>query len=121
VVEFGQVDPLLQNNSAASGLIVYRGTEIPQLSNLLIFTDMPSGEMFYVSADKLPNGGQDAIRRVVFGTEGDFKTMLQVIQEKNQQQGKKPATRADLRISPGPANQIFLLNKGDGVIRVLLR
>jgi hypothetical protein len=119
VAEWGQLDPLLQNQSAASGLVVYRGKEIPQLSNQLIFTDMPSGEIFYVSADKLPPGGQNAIRRVVIGTEGDFKTVLQVIQAKNQQQGKKPATRADLRISPGPANQIFLLNKGDGVIRVL--
>ena len=119
VAEFGQIDPLLQNQSAASGLVVYRGKEIPQLSNLLIFTDMPSGEIFYVSADKLPPGGQDPIRRVLIGSEGDFKTVLQVIQAKNQAQGKKPATRADLRISPGPANQIFLLNKGDGVIRVL--
>ena len=119
IAEWGQVDPLLQNSSAASGLVIYRGKEIPQLANLVLFTDMPSGELFYVSADKLPAGGQDAIRRVVFGTEGDFKTILQVIQAKNQQQGKKPATRADLRLSPGPANQIFLLNKGDGVIRVL--
>ena len=119
VAEWGQVDPLLQNQSAASGLIVYRGKELPQLSNLLLFTDMPSGEIFYVSADKLPAGGQDPIRRVLIGTEGDFKTVLQVIQAKNQEQGRKPATRADLRISPGPANQIFLLNKGDGVIRVV--
>src|SRR5687767_2909388 len=62
VAEWGQLDPLLQNSSAASGLIVYRGKEIPQLSNLLLFTDMPSGELFYVSADKLPAGGQDSIR-----------------------------------------------------------
>jgi hypothetical protein len=110
---------LMQNQSAAAGLLVYRGKEIPQLSNLLLFSDNPSGEFFYVNADKLPAGGQDAIRRVVFGTEGDFKTFLQLIQAKNQAQGKKPATRADLRIIAGPANQIFLLNKGDGVIRVV--
>jgi hypothetical protein len=119
VAEYGQVDPLLQGNSAASGLIVYRGKEIPQLSNRLLFTDLPSGEMFYVSADKLPAGGQDPIRRIAIGTEGDFKTMLQVVQAKNQEQGKKPATRVDLRFIGGPANQIFLLNKADGVIRVL--
>lgn len=119
VAEWGQLDPLLQSSSAASGLIVYRGKEIPQLSGLLVFTDMPSGEIFYVSADKLPAGGQDAIRRIVIGTEGDFKTVLQVIQARNQAQGQKPATRADLRISAGPANQIFLLNKADGAIRVL--
>jgi glucose/arabinose dehydrogenase len=119
VAEYGQIDPLLQNNSAASGLVVYRGTGVPQLANLLIFTDMPSGEIFYVSADKLPAGGQDPIRRIVIGTEGDFKTVLQVIQEKNAAQGRKPATRADLRINIGPDNQIFLINKGDGTIRVL--
>jgi Glucose / Sorbosone dehydrogenase len=120
VAEYGQVDPLLQNQSAASGLVVYRGKEIPQLANLLLFTDNPSGELFYVSADKLPAGGQDPIRRVVFGTEGDFKTFLQLIQAKNQLQGKKPATRADLRLILGPANQIFMINKGDGVIRVVV-
>jgi hypothetical protein len=119
VAEWGQIDPLMQNQSAAAGLLIYRGKEIPQLSNRLLFSDNPSGEFFYVSADKLPSGGQEAIRRVVFGTEGDFKTFLQLIQAKNQVQGKKPATRADLRIIGGPANQIFLLNKGDGVIRVV--
>ena len=45
--------------------------------------------------------------------------MLQVIQEKNTAQGKTPATRSDLRLSGGPDNQVFLLNKGDGTIRVL--
>ena len=120
VAEWGQIDPLMQNQSASSGLVVYRGKEIPQLSNLLLFSDNPSGELFYVSADKLPAGGQDPIRRVLFGSEGDFKTFLQLIQAKNQAQGRKPATRADLRLIPGPANQVFLLNKGDGVIRVLI-
>ena len=88
VAEYGQVDPLLQGNSAPSGLIVYRGKEIPQLSNRLLFTDLPSGEMFYVSADQLPAGGQDPIRRIAIGTQGDFKTMLQVVQAKNQAQGR---------------------------------
>ena len=120
VAEWGQIDPLMQNQSASSGLVVYLGKEIPQLSNLLLFSDNPSGELFYVSADKLPAGGQDPIRRVLFGSEGDFKTFLQLIQAKNQAQGRKPATRADLRLIPGPANQVFLLNKGDGVIRVLI-
>jgi len=119
VAEWDQVDPLMQNNSAATGLIVYRGREIPQLANLLIFTDLPSGEIFYVSADRVPNGGQAPIRRILINSGGTAKTALQVIQEKNTAQGKKPATRADLRINAGPGNQVFLLNKGDGTIRVL--
>jgi hypothetical protein len=32
-----------------------------------------------------------------------------------------PATRADLRISLGQDNQLYLLNKGDGTIRVLTK
>jgi hypothetical protein len=119
IVEWGQVDPLLQPNSAASGLVVYRGSQLPQLANLVIFTDMPSGEIFYVNADKLPAGGQDPIRRILLNSNGSAKTMLEVIQEKNKAQGKTPATRSDLRLSVGPENQVFLLNKGDGTIRVL--
>ena len=119
IVEWGQIDPLMQPNSAASGLVVYRDTKIPQLANLVIFTDMPSGEIFYVNADKLPSGGQDPIRRILLNSGGSAKTMLQVIQEKNQSQGKTAATRSDLRLSLGPDNQVFLLNKGDGTIRVL--
>jgi hypothetical protein len=42
-----------------------------------------------------------------------------VIQDKNKAQGKTAATRSDLRLSHGPDNQVFLLNKGDGTIRVL--
>jgi hypothetical protein len=119
VAEWGQIDPLLQPNSAASGLVVYRGKELPQLANLVIFTDMPSGEIFYVSADRLPSGGQDVIRRILLNSNGTAKTVLAVIQEKNMAQGVKPATRADLRLSFGHDGHVFLLNKGDGTIRVL--
>ena len=121
IVEWGQLDPLLQPNSAAGGLVVYRGNEIPPLTNLLIFADMPSGEIFYVNADKLPDGGQDPIRRILLNDGGSAKTFLEIIKAKNMAQGKTPATRADLRISLGPDNKVFLLNKGDGTIRVLTR
>jgi glucose/arabinose dehydrogenase len=121
VVEWGQSDPLLQSNSAATGVVVYRGTEIPQLANLLIFADMPGGEIFYVQADKLPNGGQDSMRRILFRHNGASKTMLELIQEKNTAQGKTVATRSDLRFGVGPNHQVFLLNKGDGVVRLLVR
>jgi hypothetical protein len=120
IAEWGQIDPLLQPNSAATGGIAYRGNQIPQLANLLIFADMPSGEIFYVSADRLPDGGQDAIRRILVSQGGGAKTLLEVIKEKNAAQGKMPATRADLRFGLGPSNQVFLLNKGDGTIRLLV-
>jgi hypothetical protein len=36
------------------------------------------------------------------------------------QQGKTPTPRADLRFGAGPDNQVFLLNKHDGTIRLLV-
>ncbi len=120
VAEWGQVDPLLQSQSAAAGLQVYRGDEIPQLADLILFADQPSGELFYIQADDPPSGGQDPIRRILFNDGGQAKTLLQLIQEKNAEQGRSPASRADLRFGPGPGDQVFLLNKYDGIVRLLV-
>jgi hypothetical protein len=119
-VEYAQADPLLMNASAAIGGLVYRSNKIPQLTNLLLFGDNPSGEIFYVSADNLPKGGQDAIRRILLNDGDASKTVLQVIREKNAALGRNPPNRADLRFAEGPDGQIFLLNKRDGTIRVLV-
>jgi hypothetical protein len=120
VVEYDHRDPLLQGQSAITGVRVYRAPTIPQLSNLLLFGDFPSGEIFYVQADRLPAGGQEAIRRVLLNDRGEAKTLLQVIREKNAAQGKAQTTRADLRFGDGPDGRLFLLNKHDGTIRLLV-
>jgi hypothetical protein len=120
IVEYGQPDPLLQPQSAVTVGSVYRQTAIKQLANMLVFADIPSGEIFYISADDLPKGGQDPIRRILLNDGGTARTLLDVIKATNVRQGKPPATRADLRFGLGPDGQIFLLNKADGVIRVLV-
>ena len=97
VAEYGQLDPLLQSQSAAAGLQVYRDDAIPQLSNLVLFADQPSGEIFYIQADDLPSGGQDAIRRILLNDAGEAKTLLQLIQ------GKKRRPRQVARLTLGPA------------------
>ena len=125
IVEWAQLDPvLLPNTSSASvGVIVYRSTAVPQLTGRLLFGDMPSGELFHVSADDLPKGGQDAIRRVLFRTApgAEPRTFLQTVQEKTRSQGRAAAARADMRFDANAAGQIFLLNKADGTIRVISR
>ena len=121
VVEFAQLDPLLMPSSAVTLGYVYRHNRIKPLSNLLLFGDNPSGEIFYVHADKLPrSGGQDAVRRILLNDKGEAKTLLQLVREKNTAQGKKPANRADLRFGEGPDGRVFILNKADGVIRELV-
>jgi hypothetical protein len=119
VVEFDHRDPLL-NRPAVTGVYVYRQTTIRALTNKLIFGDNPSGEIFYVDADNLPKGGQDHIRRILFNDKGQQKTLLQLIRDRNAAQGKPAAPRADLRLGMGPQQQLFVLNKRDGVIRLLV-
>ena len=119
IAEFDHTDPLL-NRAAVTGVYVVRGGKVKQLQNLLLFGDNPSGEIFYLQADKLPNGGQDQIRRIMFDDKGTNKTLLQLIREKNAAQGKTAAPRADLRLGRGPDQQIFVLNKRDGVIRLIV-
>ena len=120
VAEYGQLDPLLQRQSAITGVVVPRGSAVPQLNDLVLFGDFPSGEVFYVSADDLPTGGQSAIRRVLFRDGGESKTLLELIRAKNVEQGREPAGRADMRMDEGPDGRLFLLNKQDGVIREIV-
>ena len=118
IVEFDHRDPLFQR-AAVTGVYVYRQGPIKALLNKMIFGDNPSGEIFYIDADTLPNGGQAAIRRIMLNDQGTPKTLLQIIREKNTTQGKAPAMRADLRFGSGAQGQIFVMNKRDGIIRVL--
>ncbi len=122
IAEFDHTDPLFPSGRlAATGIYAYRGTAIPQLTGMLLFGDNPSGEIFYVNADKLPAGGQN-FHRVLFNDKGETKTLLQLIKEKNVAQGRPmPATRADLRMGMGPNNRLFILNKRDGTIREVMK
>jgi glucose/arabinose dehydrogenase len=120
IVEWGQPDGLFQPQSAATGLVVYREDRIPQLKGRILFGDIPSGEIFHVSADNPPNGGQDAIRRILLSDGSEPTTLLKMIQAKNAAQGKEAATRSDMRLNAGPDGRLFVINKRDGVIREIM-
>ncbi len=120
IAEYDQQDPILHPSSAASGVYVYRGDGIPGLEDLILFGDNPSGEIFYVSADEIPNGGQDSVRRILLRDDGEAKTLFDLVREKNGEQGRPPATRMDFRMGFGPDGHVLLLNKQDGIIRMLV-
>jgi hypothetical protein len=119
VVEYSHSDPLLLGSAAVTGVVVYRSSQIPQLANLVLFGDNPSGEILYFNADQAPNGGQDPIRRVMLIDKGTAKSLLTVIRDRAFARGRGQPPRADLRFGTGPDDQVFLLNKQDGVVRLL--
>ena len=120
IAEYGQLDPLLQPQSAAGGVIAYRDDAIPQLQDRVLFADFPQGEIFHLPADDLPEGGQDAIRRVLLRDGDEAGTLLQLVAEKTGEQGLEPAIRVDLRFGTGPEGRVFLMNKHDGIIREIV-
>ena len=120
IAEYGQLDPLLQSRSASGGVIVYRDDTIPQLRDRVLFADFPQGEVFHLPADDLPDGGQDAIRRVLLRDGDQVKRLLQIVGETTVAQGRPPAVRVDLRFGRGPDGRVFLMNKHDGIIREIV-
>lgn len=119
VAEYDQDDPLLTGRAASTGLIVQRGGPLPALDGRVLWGDLPSGEIFHFSADQLPSGGQSSLRRVLLDAGDGPSTLLELIRAENVRQGRDPASRTDLRMSAGPGGEIFLLNKHDGVVRVI--
>ena len=120
-VEYQHEDSLFQRQVAVTGVHIFRSAAIPALRDKVLFGDNPSGELFYFDADRIPNGGSGDIHRVLLRSSGaEPKTLLALIREKNAQQGKQIAGRADLRFGHGPDGRLFLLNKADGTIRVLI-
>lgn len=120
IVEYDHSDPTLWRRMAIAGGFFYRHKAIPQLTGKLIFGDIPSGEILYVDAGRLPNGGDREIRRILFDDNGTQKTLKQLIQARNTAQGKPPSDRADLRLAESRDGRIFILNKHDNLIRVFL-
>lgn len=120
VVEYTRFDPLMQSRAAVTGVHVYREGEIEAMLDRVFFGDMVTGEILHFDADNLPQGGNEGISRLLLDDgSGEPRTLLQVIQDKNAEQGRAPAARADMRFGTGTDNQFFILNKHDGVIRLL--
>jgi hypothetical protein len=116
VAEYAHGDPLLGSRAAATGVVVYRSREIPQLTGRVLFGDFPSGEIFHFDADDPPQGGNQGFGRVLLDDgRGEPVTFLEVIRSKN-----RGAERADLRFGSGPDGRVLLLNKHDGMVRLLV-
>jgi hypothetical protein len=102
---------------------VYRGTGLPSLDGMLIAGDNPQGTIFILDVDSDPlNGGGEGWTELIAVEEssGVDKRLISIINEERASLGLSNATRADLRLSVNTPGEIFVLNKQDGVLRMLV-
>ncbi|NNM31998.1 MAG: hypothetical protein HKO53_02980 [Gemmatimonadetes bacterium] len=121
VAEYAHSEPLIGDRAASTGVVVYRDDVLEPLKDLILFGDFPSGEIFAVDADSPPEGGNEGIRRVLLRPEGgEPTTLLALMQTRNRALGRDAPGRTDLRFATAADGRVFLTNKHDGLIRVMV-
>ena len=130
VAQYDHSNNLVNGSGAIVGGSVYRGTAVPQLKGLYIFGEFASnsGPLFAVEVDELVdrddfsnlnslNDGHLApFQEIRLTHNGVEKSLLQIINDAI----PGSVSRTDLRFGVGPDNEIYVLNKRDGVIRRLV-
>ena len=91
---------------------VYRGGGIPALDGRLLFSDFVNGVPYTLDANNLPAGGQSGITELRLRLNGAELSFLDIVRQVN-----ASATRADLRFGSDAQNNVYFLDKQDGVIR----
>ncbi len=102
---------------------VYRGTSIPELDGVLMASDFPKGLMYLldVDSDPLDGGGEGLTELIpVNVSTGQQRRLISLINADRASNGIGNTSRADLRFSVNTPGEIFVLNKHDGVLRMLV-
>ncbi len=104
-----------EGDRAISGGYVYRGSQVPTLLGEYVFGDLVSGRVVYAPAASLDGTAQASFQELRFidAADGVEKSLLEIIG------GGKPASRADLRFGTDDSNNIYLVTKQDGSIRLI--
>ena len=97
---------------------VYRGTGIPSLRGRYVFADITRGRIFTIETDALRPGHPVPIEELRLMLDGEERALLDVVGYGNTYHG---GLRADLRLGLDAAGDLYLLTKGDGWIRKLVR
>ena len=129
-----QYDHDPDNNDNVEGLwaivggSVYRGSNVPELDGMYLFADFAvnHGPIYAVHVDELiqredftnlndlDNGSLAPLVELSLTQSGQPRTMLELIRAAS---GNPALNRTDLRFGVGPDNEIYILNKRDGIVR----
>ncbi len=101
---------------------VLRGGDLSELDGVLMAGDNPKG-LFYlldVDTDPLDGGGEGWSELIpIEESTGIPKRLITMINEERAMLGLSATNRADLRFSVNTPGEVFVLNKQDGVLRML--
>lgn len=99
---------------------VYRGSEIPSLVGMYVFTDIVRGRLFYIDTASLEADAPTTIFELDLTVDGEAGSLADVAGHPNTSPGHAPYNqRVDLRLSADAAGELYILSKGDGWIRKL--
>lgn len=133
VAQYDHNNNILSTSGGSVAIVggsVYRGSAVPQLTGMYLFGDFGSnpGPIFAVDVDDLVerddftnlddfNDGLLAPFAEVQLTDGGVeKTLVEIISDEL----GSPQGRSDLRFGVGPDQEIYVLNKRDGVVRKIV-
>lgn len=99
---------------------VYRGTDIEALAGMYVFTELVRGRVLYVDSSSLEPDNPTTIFELNVSVDGETGSLVDVAGHDNTSGGHAPHDRrVDLRLSVDSAGELYLLAKGDGVVRKL--
>ena len=111
------------NNDAITMGEVFRGTGIPELDGMLMAGDNPKGLLYLLDVDSDPLAGGGAGWTELIPLEiatGQQRRLIALINAERARQGLGNSGRADLRLSVNTPGEVFVLNKNDGILRMLV-
>ena len=103
--------------NAVGGGFVYRGQAIPELRGKYVFAEFPRGRLFAIDADGLDPDGLATITEVRLVLDGREQDLVDVAGFPDTY---GPGDRVDLRLGIDSAGELYLLTKGDGMVRKLV-
>ncbi len=96
---------------------VYEGEAIPALQGRFVFADIVAGRIFAIGTGDLQPGERAPIEEIQVRINGTLQPLIDVVGYPNTY---APGDRADARLGIDDTGELYVLTKGDGVVRKIV-